>query len=106
MFHHPLQLIFLLFLLEYLTEYNFQRIYKYLFSYNYLNNVRRTNYIRNEIAKGETVIEIYKLPYEKYIGCDYGSYPSGNELWERIFKEFYAIDRDITITMGDKKEPN
>ena len=77
-----------------------------IFSYNYLNNVRRTNYIRNEIAKGETVIEIYKLPYEKYIGCDYGSYPSGTELWERIFKEFYAIDRDITITMGDKKEPN
>ncbi len=71
-------------------------------SYNYLNNVRRNIYIKNQIAEGVTTVEIYRLPYEKYIGCDYGSFPEGNALWTDIFKEFYNIDSNVDIIMTNK----
>lgn len=71
-------------------------------SYNLLTNMRRTNYIQEQIKKGATQIEIYKLPYEEYIGCDWGSYPEKRGYWQTNFKRFYGIDENIQITMTDK----
>lgn len=69
---------------------------------NYIANVRRTAYFKKEIAAGKTVIKCYKLPYEEYIGCDFGSYPrKTNGRWQRYYKDFYHIDRNITIIKTD-----
>lgn len=71
-------------------------------SYNMLNNIRRTAYIKEEIKNGKTNIEIYKLPYEQYIGCDWGSYPWKRGFWQNGYKNYYNIDENVTITMTNK----
>ena len=67
-----------------------------------LNNIRRTAYIKEEIKNGKTNIEIYKLPYEQYIGCDWGSYPWKRGFWQNGYKNYYNIDENVTITMTNK----
>ena len=67
-----------------------------------LNNIRRDNYINEQIKKGATKIEIYKLPYESYIGCDWGSFPSKKGYWQENFKNYYKLDKNIEITITNK----
>lgn len=84
-----------------LTIYLIGIFYIYLisiYSFIYIEDINRLNYINKEIEKGNKTIEIKKLPYQNYIWI---GEPKGNLLEER-YKLFYNIDKDIKIIVKDK----
>lgn len=70
----------------------FMGTYLLIFGHNYCSFEYRSQYIQENIEKGETEIKFWRMPHEQFI---YESTPNPNGYMEKNFRRYYDVPKEV-----------